>query len=289
MNVLIIQENGRHDKNRHFRECFSLQRSFESIGVSAQVWGLNHENPVPFELVESWCDVIFVFENYPSKWLPIDSIKKSNKLKIFWSIDSHCNLNVHKKMTQDMDIDILLSSTERYINEYVDISKKQYWLPNAYPHDLIYPKNTKKIYDVGFCGNVNNRREYLEFLNSQSNITSKIDVFVIGDDMVNAINSYKVHFNRNISDDINYRTFETTGTKTVLLTNYTPNLEKLFDIGTEILVYDDKFDLLEKISYIRDNPSKMKEIAEAGYARSLNNHTYNHRAKQIIDIINEYK
>ena len=34
--------------------------------------------------------------------------------------------------------------------------------------------------------------------------------------MVDAINSYYIHFNRNIGDDINYRTFETTGCKTLL-------------------------------------------------------------------------
>lgn len=289
MNILIIQENGRHEKNRQYRECFSLQRAFKHCGVNAEVWGLNHENVAPFELVESWADVIFIFENYSASWLPIDAIKNSKKIKIFWSIDSHCNLDVHKKMSRDMDIDILLSSTERYLSEYKQISKKQYWLPNAYPSDLIYPTNSEKIYDVGFCGNVNNRGEYLEFLKSQPSITTKIDVFVIGNDMVNAINSYKIHFNRNISDDINYRTFETTGAKTLLLTNYTPNLEKLFDIGEEILVYEDKFDLLEKISYISNHPMELNRIATAGYNRSLNNHTYNHRAKEIIDIINEYK
>jgi hypothetical protein len=28
MKILLIQENGRHNENRHFRECFCLQRGF---------------------------------------------------------------------------------------------------------------------------------------------------------------------------------------------------------------------------------------------------------------------
>jgi hypothetical protein len=44
MKILIIQENGRHDENREFRECFNLQRSLISIGHDCVVWGLGHEN-----------------------------------------------------------------------------------------------------------------------------------------------------------------------------------------------------------------------------------------------------
>ena len=44
MKVLIIQENGRHEENRNFRECFCLQRSFIKLGNTADVWGLGHEN-----------------------------------------------------------------------------------------------------------------------------------------------------------------------------------------------------------------------------------------------------
>ena len=45
--------------------------------------------------------------------------------------------------------------------------------------------------------------------------------------MVKAINSYKIHFNRNHSKDINYRTFETLGCQTVLVTNNTDRLKDL--------------------------------------------------------------
>jgi len=35
MRVLIIQENGRHDANRHLRECFSMQRAFQHHEVES--------------------------------------------------------------------------------------------------------------------------------------------------------------------------------------------------------------------------------------------------------------
>ena len=44
MNVLLIQENGRHEENRGFRECFCLQRAFKFNRNSCDVWGLGHTN-----------------------------------------------------------------------------------------------------------------------------------------------------------------------------------------------------------------------------------------------------
>ena len=44
MNVLIIQENGRHDGNRNFRECFCTQRALLHHSHEADVWGLGHDN-----------------------------------------------------------------------------------------------------------------------------------------------------------------------------------------------------------------------------------------------------
>jgi spore maturation protein CgeB len=107
--------------------------------------------------------------------------------------------------------------------------------------------------------------------------------------MVRAINSYKIHFNANISNDINYRTFETTGCGTLLLTNYTPGLEKLFKIGEEIVTYDNINDLDEKVEYYLNNQSERIKIENAGYERSRKDHTYDERSKLLIKIINECK
>ena len=160
--------------------------------------------------------------------------------------------------------------------------KKSYWFPNSYPDDLMFPTNTEKSVDVGFCGNILNRGHIIDSLNK---FGIKKDIFVIGKDMVDCINSYKIHLNCNISNDINYRTFETTGCGTFLLTNYTPGLEKLFDIGKEIVTYSSIQDLSEKVSYYLNNDDERNRIAKAGYEKSKANHTYYERSKKIIEII----
>ena len=286
MKIVIIQEAGRHEKNKNFRESLNLHRSLSKIeGVESKVWGLNYPDfEKSFSDIEEWCDVLFIIENYTSEWLPVKEISESKKIKIFWSIDSHCVLQQHQELCKLLKIDILLNSTESYIPMFEGLVKKSYWFPNSYPDDLIYPTNIDKTTDIGFCGNVINRGHLINHLDKYN---IKKDIFIIGDDMVNSINSYKIHFNCNISNDINYRTFETTGCGTFLLTNYTPGLEKLFDIGKEIVVYESIVDMDNKVKYYLDNAEERNEIAKAGHERAKKDHTYYERAKKLIDIINE--
>ena len=288
MKIVIIQEAGRHEKNKNFRESLCLQNALSRIeGVESKVWGLNYPDfNISFSEIEKWADVIFLIENYTSEWLPVSEISNSNKLKIFWSIDSHCVLQQHQYLCKILQIDILLNSTESYIPYFDGLVKESYWFPNSYPDDLMSNLNLEKTEDIGFCGNVLNRGHIIDSL-IKYNI--KKDIFVIGDDMVNVINSYKIHLNCNISNDINYRTFETTGCGTFLLTNYTPGLEKLFDIGKEIVVYNDLNDLDNKVKYYLENEEEREKIAKSGYERAKKDHTYYERAKTLVDIINNNK
>jgi hypothetical protein len=120
MKIVIIQEAGRHEKNKNFRESLNLNRSLNKIdNVESKVWGLNYDEfSIPFNEIEKWCDVIFLIENYTSDWLPITEIQNSKKLKIFWSIDSHCVLQQHQQLCKLLNIDILLNSTEGYIPNF---------------------------------------------------------------------------------------------------------------------------------------------------------------------------
>ena len=65
----------------------------------------------------------------------------------------------------------------------------------------------EKIHEIGFCGNVANRQSKIDIMKANFK-DFRFDEFVIGHAMVSAINSYKVHWNANISFDINYRNFD---------------------------------------------------------------------------------
>lgn len=285
MNFLLIQEAGRNPPNAHFREALSMQRALLTLGHQARVWGLNHPfSDEPFEDAAAGFDVVFLMEQYDQTgWVP--DISGFNGPRVFWTIDSHCSLQEHVAQAKRQKITHLLSSTEHYLPHYT--APNRYWFPNCYDDTLIYPMpEVEKKHAVGFCGNVNNRGPLLDYMDAADGFgLVKRDIFVIGHEMVRAINSYKVAFNRNISDDLNYRTFETAGCKTFLLTNYTPNLGKLFEVGEELVTYSSGEDLVRMIRYYLEHPKEREAIAEAGYNRVKRDHTYLRRASQLCDIL----
>jgi len=286
MKFLIIQENGRHEKNRHFRESQCLKRALEREGHACTVWGLGHENySTSFEKISEDCDVVLSLENYDTGWHP--SVSSFSGTKIFWSIDSHMTLDLHLKHCQKSVYDLLLNSSEQYLEKFHGLVKYAAWFPNAYPSDLIAPNAlVSRNVPVGFCGSsIPRRNAILDAIEKKVKI--KRDTFVIGSDMVDALSSYQIAFNYNIADDINYRTFEATAAGAMLLTNYTPNLEKLFDIGKDIIVYDSIEDAIEKIAFYASHADLRESIAGSGSIRSHSQHSYDVRANQLISIIDE--
>ena len=279
--ILIVQENGRHAKNREFRECYSLQRAFRHLGLDAEIWGLGHSNfNHSLDALVSKCDAVLVLENYDSGWLP--QLSAITKPKIFWCIDAHMGQERYVEMAKRHRFDIVFNSTEQYVTKFADYTHKSDWLPNAYDHFLIQPlpKVSKNI-PIGFCGNILNREEWLRHLKGKWGL--KHDEMVIGPDMVEAVNRYQIHWNRNIANDINYRTFETLGCRTFLLTNPTQGLDRLFQIGKHLETYLNREELDSKIKYYLEHPSEREHIADSGYQHVIRHHTYLNRARTICD------
>jgi hypothetical protein len=285
MKILIIQENGRHLENREFRECFNLQRALLRKNVDTIVWGLGHDNfNTPFQQIIKDIDVIILLENYESNgWLP--DLSNINKLKIFWSIDSHMVLMNHITTVVKNKIDIVLNAIESHQNYFK--TSKTFYFPNAYPSDLISPIDgvDKNIF-LGFCGSLLNRSEILDKLENKFEL--KKDIWKLGNEMVKTINGYKIHFNKTLSNDINYRIFETMGCNTLMLTNSTENINTFFNDMENIVIYNNETELFEKLNILSSDNDLIKKISHSGYELVKNNHTYNNRADVLLKIISDY-
>lgn len=285
MKILIIQERGRHEANREFREALCLKRGIQRAGHEAVVWGLNYDNfTINFDDISKDCDAVLSLENYDTGWHP--NLTNFKGLKAFWSIDSHCAMFNHQQHCAKHKFDLLLLSNEHHSEMFKNFVGNVTWFPNGYPSDLIFPnQDIKRDIDVGFCGSlIGNRSAWLDMIGARFNL--KRDIFKLGSEMVDCFSSYKISFNINIADDINFRTFESTGAGSLLLTNYTPNLEKLFKIGEEIIVYNSSDDLIDKINHFLIHDDQRETISQAGMKRSSTFHSYDSRAKGLIDIFN---
>jgi spore maturation protein CgeB len=81
---------------------------------------------------------------------------------------------------------------------------------------------------------------------------------------------------------IKARTFEVPGCGGFLLTEKAEDLQTYYDIGTEIACFDGTRDLVDKIKYYLAHEDERMAIAQAGYARTLRDHTYGTRFEEIF-------
>ncbi|MDH4185750.1 MAG: glycosyltransferase [Nitrospira sp.] len=84
------------------------------------------------------------------------------------------------------------------------------------------------------------------------------------------------------SEQIKGRNFEVPGCGGFVLTGRAENLEQYYENGKEVVIFDDRNDLIEKIRYYLRHESERAAIARAGYDRTLREHTYALRFRDIF-------
>lgn len=277
--LLIIQERGRHPENREYRECECLARAFGRLKVPCVVTGQGYESFAAWDELIACASSVLVLENYGMmKWLP-RSLKHFPGPKTFWCIDSHVALGRHLQECDTFLFDRVLCSVAVHAGRF---GKAGTWLPNAFPADLIMPLQAPSVHDVGFCGSwVRNRKEFYDAVSRQ--VPVHYDIRVLGDAMVRAIRGYSIHLNRNYSIDLNYRTYETMGAGTFLLTNKTDRLLDLFKPGIHLATYDTVADCVEQIHYYLKDPIRRMHVERAGAKEVHANHSYDARARWMVE------
>jgi spore maturation protein CgeB len=187
--------------------------------------------------------------------------------------------------------------------------KNIFWLPHATnPHifkKINLPKEVKERFsaEVNFVGSSADihRRSIISKINA-----SKVDIF--GDEGWKSLenpnivyrgridykkelpllyNASKINLNVNVSqmkNSSNNRVFDIPACKAFLLTDYKEDLEELFQIDEEIIVYRDVPQLNELITYYLNHGEERRRIAEKAQKKVLSKHTYIHRMQRVLEI-----
>jgi len=67
-----------------------------------------------------------------------------------------------------------------------------------------------------------------------------------------------------------------------LLTEYVPGIERYFEIGKEIVCFNNIEELTEKITYYLNNETERRSIAEAGWKKATNSYTSLHMISRVF-------
>ncbi len=86
-------------------------------------------------------------------------------------------------------------------------------------------------------------------------------------------------------DSTNPRVYDVLAAGGFLLTEYRPEIEREFIIGQHLDCFHSPDEAREKAQYYLDNQQKREEIARAGQEFVLNNATYRHRVRALLDSI----
>lgn len=118
--------------------------------------------------------------------------------------------------------------------------------------------------------------------------TSGVSVYPFIEDrleLVKLYNATKINLNLPTLSHLNLSTFNITSTGVFMLTNYIDSLLEFFDEEKEIICFRDLDDLGEKIGYYLLHPEEAKEIASNAQKRVLKEHTFVHRMREVIRIV----
>ncbi len=80
----------------------------------------------------------------------------------------------------------------------------------------------------------------------------------------------------------NLRTYEVTGCGAFLLSDRREDLTRLYREGEEIVCFEDKDDLRDKIAYYLSHPDARARIARQGQQRAYAEHTYERRLQKLL-------
>ena len=154
--------------------------------------------------------------------------------------------------------------------------------PDAYSTAFCQKSNL-----LGFIGNLNQDRErFISRLHSEDFQVANVKNASF-EDMIHLYSSSLVglNFTKSASGgkrQMKARIFEIPATRTLLLTERVDGIEEFFEVGKEIMTFDNEHELLEKVRWISSNAENAFKIALAGHQRYLRDHTSQVRLSNLL-------
>ena len=222
--------------------------------------------------------------------------------------------------SEDLDfshIKCVISSAQMFVYRFQKKGLNAALLKAAFDKDIINFLDNQKTITASFIGCLSKkthkrRVQGLEYL-AQNNVDLKVFGYgmrrsflpffrsplekkyagpVWGIEMYRVLNRSKISLNFHI--DVaegfsgNMRMYEATGCASLLMTEETDDIDELFKMNEEVIVFKDYKDLLDKIGYYISHDKERKEIIRNGQMACLKRHGYDQRIREFENILLTY-
>jgi hypothetical protein len=277
---------------------YHLERALRSLGHTVTYVGLSCSERPGYESNISINDIIASLPDRPDLYLWIDPAGRYFPLGIEdLSISTACYLvDVHLGAWRQQVarfFDAVFIAQKDYLDTFRRVvgHDQAYWLPLAAAPDVHRQHNLPKLYDVGFVGNIvrahrtTPRARRLKLIADHFR-TNDFYRSYTPEEVGRIYSQSRIVFNTSIAGDVTMRLFEGTACGALVLTDSVANgLNELFEVGREIVIYQDDTDLLGKIAYFLEHEDERATRARAGHQRTVDQHTYVHRMQTMLEKI----
>jgi spore maturation protein CgeB len=205
---------------------------------------------------------------------------------IFYAIDTH--MTFRSKVQKAAKYDFIFCAQKDGSEKMRSLGLNASWVPLGFDENIHRKHDTEKIYDLAFVGNIDH---FYDRLKLKKRYEKKYRIF-IGEapysELSRIYSQSKIVLNLPVNNDLNMRFFEALGSGSFLLSKKIHNGED--DItGDKVhrVSFFGWWDLDRKIAYYLDVDEEREAIAEAGHKLAVDNFTYTHRIKQILNIVSD--
>jgi glycosyltransferase involved in cell wall biosynthesis len=277
---------------------YHLERALRDLGHTLTYVGLPCGQRPGYDSTVSLCDIITASPQPPDLYLWIDpagryfppGIEDLPIPTACYLVDVH--LGTWRQQVARL-FDAVFVAQKDYVGSFRRVvgHDQIYWLPLAAAPDVHRQLDLPKIYDVGFVGNIalahrnTPRARRLKLLADRFSSNDFYRQYT-PEEVGQVYSQSRIVFNTSIAGDVTMRVFEGTACGAMVLTDSVANgLNDLFEIGREIVTYENDADLLDKVDYYLAHKDECSQIARAGYQRTQAQHTYRHRAQRMLENI----
>ena len=221
-------------------------------------------------------------------------IEDADMLTAGYLVDCHIG---HWRESAAKFFDVVFLAQKAFVEPYKKIlgHEQVYWLPLGAAGDVHRDHGLSRDIDVAFIGNMDRshnatpRARRLALLAPRYH-TNELGRPATPEEVGQIYSRAKIVFNTSIAGDVTMRLFEGAACGALVLTDpIAPQngIEELFDVGREVVIYENDDDLCTKIDYLLAHENERSAIARAGQTRVLREHTYAHRTQTILNVLND--
>jgi len=181
---------------------------------------------------------------------------------------------------------------ERFVNEYKKIGYNNIQYATWHANSDLYSSlpDEPSVNNLSFVGALrgDRLRAIQTLIHKGYNISIPTDTSLEG--MIYSYSSSRASLNFsknsvNTNTQMKARMFEIPATGSLLITEYTKDLENCYDIGKDIIAFGTEDQLLDIVGDMKYNPEKYEQVAENGKARFLKDHDSKIRLAQVLENI----